>query len=92
MAGRSPAWNACLPADGLRVVCRRRQLFRQTTNLGSGTVAAATNYGGGGLDLLIGNRGLLIEGSDNTFSDAFWVFGELSEARMAQYGASITTV
>lgn len=65
------------------------KLFGNGVSLGSGSVTPVTNYGGGGLDLLVGNRGLLIEGTDNTYSEAFLIFGDLEDARVAQYGAAV---
>lgn len=65
------------------------KLFGNGSSLGSGSVTAATNYGGGGLDLLIGNRGLLIEGTDNYYSEAFLIFRDLTDARVAQYGGAV---
>lgn len=65
------------------------KLFGNGISLGSGSVTPLTNYGGGGLDLLVGNRGLLIEGTDNTYSEAFLIFADLGDARVAQYGTAV---
>ncbi|KRD70793.1 hypothetical protein ASE45_02740 [Lysobacter sp. Root96] len=65
------------------------KLFGNGALLGSGSVTPLTNYGGGGLDMLVANRGLLTEGTDNTYSEAFLIFGGLEDARVAQYGAAV---
>lgn len=64
------------------------KLFRTGTLLGSGALGAFDYGGTTGANLTVGNRGTSNEATDNYFSEAFLIFGELSEARVAEYATA----
>lgn len=81
-AGNTYLITASISATG---TCK---LFRSGVLLGSGALGAEDYGGTTGANLTVGNRGISNEATDNYYSEAFLIFGELSEARIDQYAAA----